>query len=66
MSFVFIKCIFFTFIHFFAYKNDKDALAMPPYLHNHINHGFYIGWYLINSCARKDQSLLFDLNMTLD
>ena len=23
-------------------------------------HGIYIRWYLINRCARKEQSLLFD------
>ena len=29
-------------------------------------HGIYIRWYLINRCARKEQSLLFDLYKAFD
>ena len=29
-------------------------------------HGSYIIWYLINRCARKEQSLLFDLYKAFD
>ena len=31
-----------------------------------VNHGIYIRWYLIKRCARKVQSLLFDLYMAFD
>ena len=30
------------------------------------DHGIYIRWYLINRCARKEQSLLFDLYKAFD
>ena len=33
---------------------------------NSEDHGIYIGWYLINRCARKEQSLLFDLYKAFD
>ena len=32
----------------------------------HIPHDIYIRWYLINMCARKEQSLLFDLYKAFD
>ena len=31
-----------------------------------MGHGIYIRWYLINRCARKDQSLSFDLYKAFD
>ena len=30
------------------------------------DHGIYIRWYLIKRCARKEQSLLFDLYKAFD
>ena len=34
--------------------------------HTDTKHGIYIRWYLIKRCARKDQSLLFDLYKAFD
>ena len=32
----------------------------------HVVHGIYIRWRVINRCARKEQSLLFDLYKAFD
>ena len=42
-------------------QTDKQS-----YKKKRISHGAYIRWYLINRCARKEQSLLFNLYKAFD
>ena len=43
-------------------SNIKTMIDMNPIQ----NHGIYIRWYLRSRCARKEQSLLFDLYKAFD
>ena len=58
-----------------AHLPDKERAghrrSLPLHLQEHcqhygLAHGTYIRWYLINRCARKEQSLLFDLYKAFD
>ena len=46
---------------------SKDRIRIRSFLVQlSLLHGIYIRWYLINRCARKEQSLLFDLYKAFD
>ena len=65
LLYLFLYCFGFAVDLKFRIHSETDSEIAQRIWYKY-DHGIYIRWYLIDRCARKEQSPLFDLYKAFD